>query len=636
MKNDNQKIKYFVYCRKSTDDKERQILSLVSQEDAMKDIATRNRLQIIDTLKESKSAKAPDKRPVFAEMIKNIKAGKANGIICWELSRLARNPDEAGLIMGMLQRGEIKHIKTYGKDYYSDDNAVISSVEFGIANQFSRDLAKNVKRGLRDKAKTGWRPTRAPLGYLNSKTKLKGEQNLFNDSERFDSVKHLWQMILTGNYTVPELLDFTNDKLHLTQPATPQRPERKLTLNVLYRMFSNTFYYGWYDWKDENNNLIQIKGNHESIITEDEFWLVQKVLGRKGRPKPTKHKFAFTGLIQCPCGGMVTAEERFKKQKNGNVHHYIYYHCTRKIKPDCTEKAIEIKDLDKQIDDILGRLNISERFQDWAVKYLHEIRKTEARSQDESFVAKQKALNKLVEQQHNLLLKYTLPDNADGHLISDQDFESLKTRLVKEKSIIETELNTQGKVIDQWVELSERTFNFARYARVWFARGDVETKRAIFSCLGSNFLLKDQKLALTMRKSFEFIFEGLPQAEQELERLEPVDWGSIKGKSEAFASEFPVLSGMRESDSRPHLGRVLYYHYTNPAFARRSELRRASPLKPRRRECLLSYLILTDFSTKIKPVPQLRDGFYLNQKFIISTFPCLYNNLANQFGFFFC
>ncbi len=542
-KNEDNKIKYFVYCRKSTDDKERQILSLPSQEEAMKSIAVQSKLNFIDAFREAKSAKAPDKRPVFAEMIRSIKIGKANGIICWELSRLARNPDEAGLIMGMLQRGEIKHIKTYGKDYYSDDNAVISSVEFGIANQFSRDLAKNVRRGLRDKAKTGWRPTRATLGYLNSKINLKGEQNLSNDSERFGSVKQLWQMMLTGNYTVPELLDFANGKLNLTQPATPQRPERKLTLNVLYHMFSNTFYYGWYDWKDENGNSIQIKGNHEPMIAEDEFWLAQKILGRKGRPKPTKHKFAFTGLIQCPCGGMVTAEERYKKQKNGNVHHYVYYHCTKKIKPGCVEKAIEIKKLNEQIDGILKRLSISERFQDWAVKYLHEIRKTEARSQDESFVAKQKALTKLVEQQHNLLLKYTLPDNADGHLISDQDFESLKTRLFKEKSILEAELSVQGKAIDQWVELSERTFNFARYARLWFTKGDTETKRAIFSCLGSNFLLKDQKLAITMRKSFNFIFEGLSQAEQELERLEPVKTPAAIKDFESFSSKIPVMSG---------------------------------------------------------------------------------------------
>lgn len=519
-------------------------MSLPSQENAMKEIISRDGLQTLGVvLKESKSARIPDKRPVFTEMVKNIKSGKANGIVCWDLSRLARNPDEAGLIMGMLQRGEIKHIKTYGKDYYSDDNAVISSVEFGIANQFSRDLSKNVKRGLRNKANTGWRPTRAPLGYSNSKTNLKGEQNLFNDPERFDSIKQLWQMMLTGNYTVPGLLDFANNKLNLTQPATPNQPERKMTLNVLYRMLKNQFYYGWYDWKDENDNLVQIKGNHESMITEDEFWLVQKVLGRKGRPKPTKHKFAFTGLIQCSCGGMVTAEERYKKQKNGNIHHYIYYHCTRKINPDCTEKAIEIKQLNEQIDDILQGLNISERFQSWAVKYLHEIRKTEARSQDESFAAKQKALNKLIEQQHNLLLKYTLPDNADGHLISDQDFESLKTQLVKEKTVLEAELSAQGKVVDQWVELSERTFNFARYARIWFVRGDIETKRAIFSCLGSNFLLKDQKLALTIRKPFELIFEGLPQIERELERLEPVKTPVTVRDFESLSPKIILLSG---------------------------------------------------------------------------------------------
>src|SRR3989344_4282786 len=195
-------IKYIDYNRKSTDDKDRQVLSLDSQEDAMKDIAKKNGLRIVATLKESKSALLPYKRPIFDEMVRKIKSGEANGIICWELSRLARNPDEAGMILGMLQRGEIRHIKTYGKDYYSDDNSVISFVEFGIANQSSRDLSKNVKRGIKVKADMGWRPGKTTLGYLNSKKEKKGEQFILNDPERYDRVKQIFQAMLTGSFNI--------------------------------------------------------------------------------------------------------------------------------------------------------------------------------------------------------------------------------------------------------------------------------------------------------------------------------------------------------------------------------------------------------------------------------------------------
>lgn len=541
MNQDANQIKYLNYNRKSTTD-ERQILSLPSQEEAMKEIANKFSLKIIATLKESKSAKEPNKRPVFNDMIRRIKAGEANGIACWELSRLARNPDEAGLIIGMLQRGEIKHIKTYGKDYYSDDNSVISFVEFGIANQFSRDLSRNVKRGLDKKVSVGWRPGKSTLGYCNSKTEQRGEQYIFSDPDRFDRVKQVFQTMLTGNYTVPKLLKYANEELELRLPASGKRPSRKIQLSEMYRILSNPFYYGWYEWTTGSGNWIQ--GKHEPMITEKEFDQIQFLLGRKGRPRPKEHKFAFTGLMKCGnCGAAITAEEKFKKQKNGNVHHYIYYHCTRKKNPNCVEKSLELKEFNRQVDKAIEGLTIPERFQKWALTYLHELRTTEANSREQSLSAKQNEYERITKQIDNLVLTYTSVDNANEQMMTKQQLMELKSDLLKQKSKLETELNSFGKELEQWVELSERTFNFARYARIWFTKGDVETKRAIFACLGSDLILKDQKVAITLQKPFQFIFDKLPLAVKELERLEPLNIASVKAQLEHFKSKFPLLSG---------------------------------------------------------------------------------------------
>ena len=472
-------------------------------------------------------------------MMTRIKNGEGNGIICWELSRLARNPDEAGKIMGMLQRGEIKHIKTYSKDYYSEDNAVISSVEFGMANQYSRDVGKGVRRGINKKAAMGWRPARAPLGYLNTKTNLKGEQEIYNDPIRFPLMKGTFQRMLTENYTTPKLLNVANKELHLTMPATKKRLEHKLQLSTLYRILTDPFYYGWYRWNGE-----WIKGNHEAMITEEEFDRIQFLLGRKGKPRPKTHKFAFTGIMHCAsCNAMITAEEKFKRQKNGNVHHYIYYHCTRKINPDCTEKSIELKDLEQQIDGILSDLQISERFQQWALKYLHEIRKDEAKAQESSLGAKQKRLMQVKQQLNNVVLLYTSTDNADKRLLSSDEYQSVKTSLMKEQEQLEDGVKQLGEESREWVELTERTFNFALYAHTWFANGDLDTKRAIFACLGSDLLLKDQKVLLTLHKPFQYIFERKNAAEAEIARLEPLKNAVAIGDLRTFEAQFPVMSG---------------------------------------------------------------------------------------------
>jgi site-specific DNA recombinase len=184
-------LRYFIYCRKSSEAEDRQVLSIESQINELKRLAERLNLSIIDVFTESQSAKSPG-RPIFNNVLKKINQGKADGILCWKLDRLARNPIDGGQIIWMLQKGIIKHIQTFDRGYYPEDNVLLMSVEFGMANQYVLDLSKNVKRGLKTKAEKGWYPAPAPLGYLNDKTKERGKREITKDPERFELVKKMW------------------------------------------------------------------------------------------------------------------------------------------------------------------------------------------------------------------------------------------------------------------------------------------------------------------------------------------------------------------------------------------------------------------------------------------------------------
>ena len=108
----NQELKYFIYARKSSESEDCQVASIPAQLEELKKLANQNNLAITDIFVEEKSAKEPG-QPIFNEMLAKIHQGEAQGIICWKLDRLARNPVDGGNINWMLQQGVIQHIQTY-------------------------------------------------------------------------------------------------------------------------------------------------------------------------------------------------------------------------------------------------------------------------------------------------------------------------------------------------------------------------------------------------------------------------------------------------------------------------------------------------------------------------------------------
>src|SRR4051812_23949257 len=107
-------MKVFLYVRKSTDDKVHQVLSMDTQLFELRKLAHQNGLAIIDEIKEERTARCPG-RPEFNKMLNRLMRGEAEGILCWKLHRLARNFDDGGKIITLLQTQTIKKIHTLEK-----------------------------------------------------------------------------------------------------------------------------------------------------------------------------------------------------------------------------------------------------------------------------------------------------------------------------------------------------------------------------------------------------------------------------------------------------------------------------------------------------------------------------------------
>jgi site-specific DNA recombinase len=522
-------------------------------------------------LMESKSAKEPG-RPVFNQMMERLYRGEGAGIICWKLDRLARNPVDGGSVIWAVKQHGIK-VMTPAQSYArEDDNVILMYFEFGMAQKYVDDLSKNVKRGLKTKIENGWYPGVAPIGYLNNTIKLTGENNLIKDPERFPSIRRMWDMMLTGFYTPARIREIANKEWGFRTRPTRKLGGKPISRSAVYQIFTKPFYYGTFEYPRGSGQWYQ--GKHEPLVTEAEFDRVQVLLGRSGNAKPQKHfEFAFTGLIRCgDCASTVTAEEkhqlicsecRFKfayksrsacprcltpieKMAGATILHYTYYHCTKSRNPGCVQKSVSGKKLNQQIDDYLSRIQISERFKDWALKYVHELHEKESASRNDIIQAQQKAYRECLKRIANLVKLKTSPGNTDGALLSDEEYGQQRSQLLKEKADFEELLRDVGYRVEQWLKLSEETFEFACAAKSQFAKGDAKTKNQILLAIGSNLTLKDKKLCIEATKPLLILEKSLCGRCQENRPIEPENRGLPQGQKEAKASLRPSLRGGRD------------------------------------------------------------------------------------------
>lgn len=518
---------YFLYARKSSESEDRQIQSIDDQLDRLTRLARELNLHVKDVYTEARSAKKPDNRPLFGEMLRRIDKGDADGILCWQINRLSRNPIDSGRLSWMLQQGVLKSIQTMDRQYLPDDNVLLFSVESGMANQFIIDLRKNITRGMEGKVARGWFPAIAPLGYLNDKD----SRTIIKDPERFNLVRKMWDLMLTGSYTPPQIRMIANNQWGFRTPSRRRRGGNEIPNSVMYDMFANIFYAGIFEWRGR-----QYPGKHDSMITLDEYDRVQMLLGRKGRPRPKSHRFAFTGIFRCgECSAMHTAIEKTKLIKTtGATKTYVYYYCTRKKRGvQCSQrKTLGVSELERQIEKEIEKYTILPEFRDWALESVRVDENKETADRTAIHSMRQKSL---AETQNEL---GTLTRMRYRDLIDDETFLRERNMLLNNLVRLKAKAQATEDPGERWRELSEKTFNFATYARKTFLVGTMEQKREILVALGQNPTIKDRKFSIEASDWLVPIGNRYPELEAEYKRLE-------LPKNPITASEKEALSSLR-------------------------------------------------------------------------------------------
>ncbi len=443
----------------------------------MRALAKEQNLKIASEFIEKQSAKSLG-RPVFTDMLSRLEQGKASGILCWKLDRLARNPVDGGQISWFLQRGIIEHIQTHERSYYPTDNVLLMSMEFGMANQFILDLSSNTKRGLREKVRQGDYPSRAPIGYINdSRTKT-----IIVDKRISRIIKEMFELYAKGNQRLEDI------SLAFKARGIAAKSGKQFKRGRITHILSDPFYYGFFEYNGELHT-----GRHKPIITKQLFDQVQVVLRRRGhqRDNPKNLPEPLCGLFKCAeCNCSITAEKKTKYQQNGNIHYYVYYRCTKK-KTFCSQPFIREEDLDSELSNLLKPYAMPKAWAD-DLNQRAEQDMEEATKTTVPFL--QDLQSKVIDIDRRLARLKELYLDQD---IDQTEFRHDKNKLLSEKKSIEEQIARLERQQNAWLEPFQNWLKEAQMVDEIAISSVLTSKKSLAQKIfGSNLCLSDKKVVV--------------------------------------------------------------------------------------------------------------------------------------------
>ena len=480
-------MKYIVYSRRSRDEVDKQVLSIEAQIAELKEFAKRENLEISDFIEESKTAKVPG-REKFAEVIKKLEKGEAQGIIAWHPDRLARNSVDGGRIVYMLDTGKLLDLKfpTFWFDNTPQGKFMLS-IAFGQSKYYIDNLSENVRRGQRQKLRNGVWPGKATYGYVNN-PKTRG---IDVDPIASEGIKKVYEMFSEGT------MSFTSVASYLFKFGLMRKNGKPLHHSEIHKILSDKFYLGIMYYNGEC-----YEGTHEKIISKELFDKVQEQVKRLSRSRKKTHEFPFIGLAKCgECGASITAETHTKYYKTINRYAtYNYYRCTRKIKP-CKQAPINESSFETQLREIVLKSGVPESWEENWLKWLERDEKLELSKSEVKIEELKSKLGSLSVRAETLLNGYL------DQIIDSETYKQKKNEIFDEKLKIQEEIAKLEKGGIFWIEPMR---NFIKRAKdcekTALAKNNLQEVGLLAKNISSNFTLLNRQIIPTLKKGFETAF----------------------------------------------------------------------------------------------------------------------------------
>lgn len=460
---------YVGYIRVSTAKQGEHGVSLQEQKDAISRYAERQGLQVSRWFEERETA-AKRGRPIFNEMLKILRCGKADGVMIHKIDRSARNMKDWAELGEMIDQGIEVHFVNESLDLASRGGRLSADIQAVVAADYIRNLREETRKGFYGRIKQGFYPLPAPLGYRDM-GKAKPKEI---DPVRAPLVRRAFELYSTAAWPLNQLRD------ELQRMGLRNRHDQPVSLAGLSTFLNNPFYIGLIRLASTQELF---PGVHTPLIPKSLFDRVQLVLRGKVSARTRTHDFQFRRLLRCrTCPYALIGELR---------KGHVYYRCHTRT---CPTNSVREETVDRAFSQTFEPLSFDDEERSMLFEVLNEVR--------ESFTAQWEAETNATRLQLGQLRERLdrLTDAYIDQLIDRSVFEARKASiLTEEKALTEKSSQPKQAVLNRLSKFLE----LVGHANSLYKMTLTDEKRRLLRDVTSNRVVSEKNVAITLKPPFQ-------------------------------------------------------------------------------------------------------------------------------------
>ncbi|MCE5286070.1 MAG: recombinase family protein [Pelosinus sp.] len=454
-------IRVAIYVRVSTEEQAEHGYSIDAQLDKLRQhCKLYNHVIVYEYVDRGISGKEMTKRHELQKLLRDAEQGLFDEVLVWKINRMSRNTKDLLEIVEQLNKNNV-YFRSFSESFDTASPMGKFALQMmGAVGELERNtIVENVKLGMKQRAKMGYRNGGSCLGYKSIEVasgELKNKKTTLEIvPEEAAIITKIFDLYVSGR-------GFRSIANQLNHEGCKTKKGNAFATDSIREIITNPIYIGmvrynrFENWSEKhrrgkNTKPIMVQGKHEAIISQDIWDKAQLLFAQRSKESPRVHdsENLLTNLIKCPeCGTPMVISRSQYRLRDGSKVSQRYYSCgsfKSKGSSVCHANSVRADYAEKYVLDRIKKVLKYPRILADVVKAINAKRGGGLNTKQQELKMVATNLEQLVNKKQKLLDLYEI--EAIDREILEQRIEELtmeESKLYARKSEIEYEIGGTG------------------------------------------------------------------------------------------------------------------------------------------------------------------------------------------------